>query len=463
MERKKAVHIAEGQSALAARELVRMARTVRIQDETRARAFIDEALRLSPGDEDASSVLAELMGIKPPSAVEEVAEDLVDLTSGDFEAVEVEEVEEDGPPLFAPPEDDEPRGPRLKLDEFDALFDLGGGMDDDEEHGFQALDDDPLLITSLRETLPPEPEPEPEAASSLEIEIAVQEPEPPPVGFDFDEDEEIPEELEEAIEEAEFFAAQGLIEDARGALFEILGEFPAHADLIMRKMDALFEQGAEIPLDPEATLSADDEDVRLEQLEEKLRQSGQLNAVPSLRSGAAESAMFVDDGDAVTGPIRTLPAATDDHDEYVLDVDDHDDYVLEVDDHHDDLFVDDDHEDDGPGDAVAFNDDDHHEIPFDDGDDHQIAFDDEDDHHEIAFDDDDDHGIAFDEEDEAPEPPKGNGVPAAPIKVDAPLGRASSAVRQLFSFSKKVLDDDPSGELADAIHMRLDGNGMMAM
>ena len=197
MERRKTALIATGQHGLAVSVLIGLARIVHPSDDQRAIAYLHEALSIAPGDPAVIQVMSELSGVAP-EADQHVTEAVV------------------AEPTPLPTVED------ASFDRLDELFDEFAKEDTAAGHK-----------TLSEEFTKGDAQDEPADVITLGA------------------DEILPAELDEGLEEAEALLAAGDVEDARMLLFELLGDFPEHAEMLLRRMDELPQSEPEPEPEPE--------------------------------------------------------------------------------------------------------------------------------------------------------------------------------------------------------------------
>ena len=236
-EKLKDTYLKRSEVSGAVTQLRMLAQLVGSSEPDKARAYLDQALALRPGDASITAQLASLLRGELRGSADD--EDELIILDGDESGVPP-------PPRTAPPA----FGPRETslatalegAEEPELVFE-----DDDEPE--LTHDDEPELTHDDEPELTHDDEPEPE----LELERqtmdygsvapgsrAELEPED-------DEEEELPDELAEAFEEANFYLAQKLFDEAREVLIDVLMSFPKHPAL-QRKLSELDRaEGVEEP------------------------------------------------------------------------------------------------------------------------------------------------------------------------------------------------------------------------
>ncbi len=236
-------------------------------DSATARRHLDQAARLAPNDARVSTRRAAL-DAQPPAAAAAAADDDDDdqvLIVDDDDEASFADVTASSIPA-SPPDDDDDE-PELVLD---------GETQDVEELG---LSDEDLVESDsippnaqIEDELEPQsPSERPTAVRPLSLRPPAAEPSAPA-----ESDEELPERVAEALEEADFYLNQELLEEAREVLLDALGDEPGHPALLakLRALDAL-EQGAPSPI---AGVALEDQSFALA---EKLAQESSSHAAPS--------------------------------------------------------------------------------------------------------------------------------------------------------------------------------------
>ena len=233
MERRKTALIATGQDALAVSVLIGLSRIVQPTDQVRAMTYLHQALSMAPGDPAVVAVMTELGGVVPEGEFMVTEATVVETPASQVETAPVSvraatATSNDiapSPPL--PPASPTPDGSFDKLDE---LFDEFAK--EDTAGGHQVLSDEVARAES--------------GVTDTNLIL-------------LDSDEILPAALAEGLEEVDKQLEAGAIEDARMGLFELLGEFPEYAVLLLRRMDALpVESVAEPELAASTVGAADD-------------------------------------------------------------------------------------------------------------------------------------------------------------------------------------------------------------
>lgn len=224
-----------GDSSEAAEHWIALADIVMSNEPQRARAALELAAKLAPGNPAVSSRLAQLPSADTEGA--EVEDDevvIVDDDDDEFADVGDEasfaDVTLSGPPTATMPRPDAGAARALEEEDDDEPELVLDGEADAEELG---LSDEDLVES---DSLPPgapavAPTPVPSAAAAATTAAASDVP------------AEIPERVAEALEEAEFYLSQQLIEEAREVLLDALGDEPGDKTLLgkLRELDALEE------------------------------------------------------------------------------------------------------------------------------------------------------------------------------------------------------------------------------
>ena len=214
LERRKSALVAKGDSELAVQVLIGMARIVAPDDAVEANLYLHQALAIVPDHPNVLAVLGELESGVP-------AEPLIEL---DPVVVAVEEASTPPPPV----ED-------ASHDELDALFTEFTASDSGVGH--RALDEDSAFISDVESS----------------IDGAVGHVSPTNTSSNLialDSEDMLPADLDEALERVDEATSAGDIDSARAQLFELLGEWPGHDELLLQRMDALpssAESGARMP------------------------------------------------------------------------------------------------------------------------------------------------------------------------------------------------------------------------
>jgi len=247
-----------GETRDAAEHWLAVADIVAPSEPARARAALDTANRLTPGNPGIASRLAQLA----QTEAADVEDDEVVIVDDDDDDVGFAEVGDEAsfadvtlsaPPgdritVEAPPPDDDDDEPELVLD---------AETHDADELGLS--DDDLIESDSVPpEALASEPAPAPAAAHQMLPPAAASVPA-----------DEVPERVAEALEEADFYLSQQLIEEAREVLLDALGDEPGDKTLLakLRELDALEEaaatSGAAAPADRLANAVLEDQSFAL--------------------------------------------------------------------------------------------------------------------------------------------------------------------------------------------------------
>jgi tetratricopeptide (TPR) repeat protein len=243
-----------GETRDAAEHWMALADIIAPSEPARARTALETAGRLSPGNPAIASRLAQLAQAEPTD-VDDDEVVIVDEDDDDDGFAEVgdeasfADVTLSAPPgdritVEAPPPDEDDDEPELVLD---------AETHDADELGLS--DDDLIESDSIPpEALESEPAPAPVAPQML-----------PPASASVPADE-IPERVAEALEEADFYLSQQLIEEAREVLLDALGDEPGDKTLLakLRELDTLEEaSGAETPGDRLANAVLEDQSFAL--------------------------------------------------------------------------------------------------------------------------------------------------------------------------------------------------------
>jgi tetratricopeptide (TPR) repeat protein len=397
--RKKTALAGVGRSEEAADALVRLSTLVEPHDPPQALAYLEEAIQLSPGHADATARVATLTGASPVGAQAETHDAATPQASESEEA-------SSGP--------------------------AGGETGDGGE--FQHLD-------ALFETFEPEPSlpghsvipPRDSAGNSTVFHGAQDSPDVDVVALESD--EILPADLDEGLEDVATLVESARVEDARDRLFELLGVWPQHAELLLRKMDELPESGPAESAEAEQQVDHDDGDLFIG-AEDEIAEGSQTEASASPREQGS-SAVFevVVDMDE---PIGDAPQVALDESQAPPEqtatstplplVSDTPTPVQEP------------HATPVPSELDAFDDD----IEIDDASGATMALDFE---------------IVDPDELSAP----GNSGFVTPVGVTAPIGRASDAVDVTFGPADRVLEVEPDSSLAEAIRQRRQGKGIEAL
>ncbi|MDH5676768.1 MAG: tetratricopeptide repeat protein, partial [Myxococcales bacterium] len=235
-KRLKAAYLQAGQTDEAVMQLLILSENPHLRGPDEALALIEEAASLAPNNPAVTHRLEELRSPLPAA----------EPASADNASLEVDAGAQDGEGddddvIFL---DDEEAGDQ----EADAEFDFVDDDDDDDDGGADEeeiafVDDDGAEFDDGALTAQA-----PEAAEAPSFAIAAPEPSPaapPPIQapsvaapvstpkptLDVEEDDELPEEVEEALDEADFYLSQDLPDDARDALQDALESFPTHPAL----------------------------------------------------------------------------------------------------------------------------------------------------------------------------------------------------------------------------------------
>ncbi len=373
IEKKKDIHIAQGQEQLAVRELVKLARARFATERVLSMAHIVEADNLIPGNLEVRDFLDE---VEAQEAASRRNQATTEAPVVEAPVVEAPAVAPEAPHGFA---------------ELDNL--LGGVATEAPGGGQSAIDNDQELLGQIGSSLDQSGIAQrgrvpTDVSGNLVVALGT--------------DDFLPDKLDDALTHVATLVNEGQVEEARNVLFELLGEWPEHAELLLVRMDQLPSVQAAPPNDDWAD-------------------SPSVLALQSVGAGVQ-------------------PAA------------DYDDSA------HDDLFMTD--EDVAPSSTSHANVQPAYQpsapepqnpagfapaaAPRASGNLPAVT--------EEAVEDDDVELVV--------EHPVGTAVEPA---VDAPVGRASSAVDYLLSLSAIELEDRPDSHLAQAIRERLAGNGMVAM
>ncbi len=224
-EKLKEAHLQRGEVGSAVIQLLMLSESVAETDPVRASEYLEQAAELSPDNEAVKARLAELQRASAPAAEGDDAEEVV------FLEEEIDEADfsdlRSAPPVRVGPREVSLATQLEGVDDADAEPELVF-----EDSGEAEAEADPEV------TLEPQPDSE---ESVLELEA---EPEPPrsdppqPATARADasaEEAEPSEELQEALEEADFYLAQKLADEARQILMDALDEHPEHP-LLLRKL-----------------------------------------------------------------------------------------------------------------------------------------------------------------------------------------------------------------------------------
>ncbi len=269
LERRKTALIATGQTELAVSVLIGMARLVFPTDEVQATMHLHQALAAAPDHPNVLAVLREFEeGVVATEVIRDEAEPVVVVPGESSSAAPSQAL---APP---PPDDVSPvpaaasapadasaraesvpgdpmaaaqqvgtasQGPEDgRFDKLDALFDEF--QVEDTSAGHRTLEDDQDFIqdvaSSIAESVPDAGEP---SSDTAVLSLATE---------DF-----LPADLDVALEDVENYLEVGDIESGRARIFELLGEWPEHAELLLRRMDELpspssssaIEGGARVP------------------------------------------------------------------------------------------------------------------------------------------------------------------------------------------------------------------------
>lgn len=263
-EKLKQAYLKRNQPAQAVTQLRMLAELVAADDPPRARGYLEEALKLAPRDMAVQEQLARIgqTDTRPPSAApiaEDDEEDLIILDSDEASAAHqapalsvpgprehslataLEGSEE--PELTFEDSDDEPElelsedetGPDVELRE---QTDPGFELDGEEPEDDVPLIDDSGLDSVLAARPQPAAPAAPVQAFRTQAEAAEEEQEEEAeLEIDGGSEEDEEPEIVEALEEADFYLAQGLIDEAREVLFEALLENPKHAGLLAKRRE----------------------------------------------------------------------------------------------------------------------------------------------------------------------------------------------------------------------------------
>ncbi|MCB9506300.1 MAG: hypothetical protein H6698_00215 [Myxococcales bacterium] len=194
LERKKTALLATGQTDLGVAVLIGLARETHATNPAQAEAYLAEARKASPDNPAIAAVVAELTA---PSAAPVAAPAAAARPSEH---------------ATAPPAPDE------SFERLDALFD--DFSVEDTSVGHVALGPDFLAELA--------PDGDPAAPVPDDADIIT-----------FASDDLLPEELDAGLALVDALVAGDDVENARTTLFELLGDFPEHAELLLRQMDLL--------------------------------------------------------------------------------------------------------------------------------------------------------------------------------------------------------------------------------
>jgi tetratricopeptide (TPR) repeat protein len=211
-EKLKDAHLKRGEIDDAVTQLLILSETVAVNDPVRAGSYLEEAAKLSPGNDAVAARLEELQQ-----------------AGADTEELIIVDDEPDGIALGDAAADlayEPPTRPALGPTETSLATALEGS--EEPELLLEAADDDDG--PELEHTAAPEDD---DTDFTVEDDVA-------------EEEEELPEDIGEAIEEADFYLAQKLTEEAREVLVDALGANPKHPALFakLREIDALEEAAA---------------------------------------------------------------------------------------------------------------------------------------------------------------------------------------------------------------------------
>jgi len=250
-----------GDSREASEHWIALADIVMGSEPGRARAALETAGRLTPGNPAVSSRLAQLPSEEAADVDDEVVivdDDDEDTDRGGFADVGDEasfaDVTLSAPPargampVPAPVPAPSPVPAAFDDDDDEPELELDADAHDAEELG---LSDEDLVES---ESMPPPAVADPAPPAAVAAPAA-----PPSEAPD-----EVPERVAEALEEADFYLSQQLIEEAREVLLDALGDEPGDKTLLakLRELDALeeaaAEQGAATPADRLASAVLED-------------------------------------------------------------------------------------------------------------------------------------------------------------------------------------------------------------
>ena len=236
MERRKTALIATGQEGLAVSVLIGLSRIVHPTDQVRAMTYLHQALSMAPGDPAVVAVMTELGGAAPDVGQVVTEATVVPAPSPVIAPPPPQQVEtpsvsvtattastNDIPPPPLPPT------PDGSFDKLDQLFDEFAK--EDTAAGHQTLNEEFVR-----------------AESGVKEENVIS----------LDSEEILPAALDEGLDAVDAQVASGAVEDARMRLFELLGEFPEHAEMLLRRMNEIPEE--EAAPEPEAASTAGDAD-----------------------------------------------------------------------------------------------------------------------------------------------------------------------------------------------------------
>jgi tetratricopeptide (TPR) repeat protein len=226
-EKLKDAHLKRGEVDDAVTQLLILSETVAVNDPVRAGIYLEEAAKLSPGNEAVAARLEELQQAGADTEELIIVDDEPDGIVLDEAAADIA-YEPPTRPAFGPTET--------------SLATALEGSEEPELVLEDADDDEP----ELEHTAAPDDE---DTEFTVEDEAGADE---------AGEDEELPQDIGEALEEADFYIAQKLADEAREVVFDALVGNPKHPALLakMREIDALDGAGASAP--PPAKAAADE-------------------------------------------------------------------------------------------------------------------------------------------------------------------------------------------------------------